>query len=178
MDRNSNPSPNVNGTPRLETERLPTSCVDEGLNKNPYAGFPSEHSGSPDSEYLCVTRRTGVVSPDPSDRKVVTTEWSDEDVTVAEVGDLSGSVVDILTTDPVRSTGGSGMQAKKKGILTLETAHNGRQCLDHLHQETGRHLPAAATGPLRPGAMRSLEEADNGRAKTKTTKTLPGSAAA
>ena len=30
VDRNS---PNVNGTPRLETERLPTSCIDEGLNK-------------------------------------------------------------------------------------------------------------------------------------------------
>ena len=57
---------------------------------------------------MCVTWRTGVVSPDPSDRKVVTTEWSYEEVTVAEVGDLSGSVVEIVTTDPVGSTGGSG----------------------------------------------------------------------
>ena len=33
VDRNRNPSPEVNGRPRLETERLRTSCVDEGLNK-------------------------------------------------------------------------------------------------------------------------------------------------
>ena len=111
MDRNSNPSPNVNGTPRLETERLPTSCVDEGLNKKRQQSLCRVSIGTQQIaglRDLCITRRTGVVSPDPSDRKVVTTEWSYEDVTVAEVGDLPGSVVDILTTDPVGSTGGSG----------------------------------------------------------------------
>ena len=70
------------------------------------------------------------------------------------------------------------MQAKKKGILTLETAHTSRQCLDHPNPETDSHLPAASTEPLRPEAICSLKEADNGRAKTKTTKTLPDSAAA
>ena len=33
VDWNSNPGPHVNGTLRLETEQLPTSYVDEGLNK-------------------------------------------------------------------------------------------------------------------------------------------------
>ena len=70
--------------------------------------MPGFHRNTADRRTLCVTRRTGCISPDPSDRKVVTTEWSYEDVTVAEVGDLSGSVVEILTTDPVGSTGGSG----------------------------------------------------------------------
>ena len=30
-----------------------------------YAGFPLENSRSPDSDYLCVTWRTGFVSPNP-----------------------------------------------------------------------------------------------------------------
>ena len=55
----------------------------------------------------CVTRMTGFVSPNPSDMRVVRTEWS-EAMTDAEVSDPSGSVVEILTTDPVGSTGGSG----------------------------------------------------------------------
>ena len=69
------------------------------------------HRNTADRRTLCVTRSVvspGVVSPDPSDRKVVTTEWSYEEVAVVELGDLSGSAVEILTTDPVGSTGGSG----------------------------------------------------------------------
>ena len=71
-----------------------------------------------------------------------------------------------LTEQP----GPSRMQAKKKkGILTL----------DHPNPETDSHLPAAATAPPpQPEAICSLKEVVNGRAKTKTTKTLPGSAAA
>ena len=70
------------------------------------------------------------------------------------------------------------MQAKKKGILTPETAHTPRQCLDHPNLEPDSHLPAAATGPPPSEAMSFLIEAGNGRSKTKTTKTLPASAAA
>ena len=35
-------------------------------------------------------------------------EWFDEAMTDAKVSDPSGSVVEILRTDPVGSTGGSG----------------------------------------------------------------------
>ena len=70
------------------------------------------------------------------------------------------------------------MQAKKKGIMTPETAHTTRQCLDHPNSEPDSHLPAAATGPHPSEAMSFLVEAGNSQAKTKTTKTLPGSAAA
>ena len=70
------------------------------------------------------------------------------------------------------------MQAKKKGILTPEMAHTARQCLDHPDPEPDSHLPAAATGPHPSEAMSFLIEAGNGRAKTKTMKTLPVSVAA
>ena len=50
-------------------------------------------------------RRTGFVSPDPSDRRVVRTEWSDEAMTDAEVSDPCGSVIEILITNPNSETG-------------------------------------------------------------------------
>ena len=70
------------------------------------------------------------------------------------------------------------MQAKKKGILTLETSHSGRQCLYHPNSETGSDPPAAATGPDPSEAMNFLIEAGNGQSKTKATKTLAAAAAA
>ena len=70
------------------------------------------------------------------------------------------------------------MQAKKKGILTLETAHNGRQCLEYPHLDTDSHLPAAATGRRPSDATILGGEAGNGQSKTKTTKTLAVSAVA
>ena len=69
------------------------------------------------------------------------------------------------------------MQAKKKGILTPETSHTERQCLDRPNTESDSHLSAAATEPHLSEVKSFLVEAVNGRAKTKT-KTLPGSAAA
>ena len=70
------------------------------------------------------------------------------------------------------------MQAKKKGILTPETSHTGRQCLGRPNTESDSHMSAAATGPPPSEVNSFLVEAVNGRAKTKTTKTFPGSAAA
>ena len=64
------------------------------------------------------------------------------------------------------------MQAKKKGILTPETAHNGRQCLEYPHLETYNH---PSTG-RHPSDVTTLGvEAGNGQSKTKT---LAASAAA
>ena len=54
-------------------------CIRRG--SNPDVGFPSVRSRSPDSDYLCITRRTGFVSPNPSNRRVIRTEWSDEAMT-------------------------------------------------------------------------------------------------
>ena len=128
-----------------------------GSGSKPYDGFPPVHRRSPDSEYLYITRSTGVVPLGPSDGKVIPTEWSYENEPFAEVDDPSGSVVDTLKTDPVGSTGGSGW---------------------HPNPEPDSHLPAAATGPPPLEAMSFLVEAGNGRSKRKTTKTLPASAAA
>ena len=77
VDRNSNPSPR---------------------GSNPYAGFPSEHSRSPDSEYLY--RQLG--SSDGNDPPFPGVTGA------AEVDDPSGSIVEILITDLVGSIGGSG----------------------------------------------------------------------
>ena len=74
--------------------------------------------------------------------------------------------------------GPSHMQAKKKGILTPETAHTAHQCLDHSNPEPDSHLPVEATGSPPSEAMSFLIEAGNGQSKMKTTKTLPASAAA
>ena len=70
------------------------------------------------------------------------------------------------------------MQVKNKGILTPETSHTARQCLDYPNPKSHSHLPAAATGPHQPEHMCSLVEAENGQAKTKTTNTLPSPVAA
>ena len=70
------------------------------------------------------------------------------------------------------------MQAKKKGILTPETAHNGRQCLEYPHLDTVSHPPAATTGRRPSDATTLGGEAGNGQSKMKTMKTLAVSAAA
>ena len=127
-----------------------------GNSSKPYTGFPPVHSRSPDSEYLYVTQRTGVIPLGPSNGKVVTTEWSYENGTFAEVDDPSGSVVEILK--PTQSG-------------APETAHTARQCLDHPNPEPDSHLPAAATGPHPSQAMSFLIEAGNSQVKMKTTKT-------
>ena len=69
------------------------------------------------------------------------------------------------------------MQAEKKGILTPETAHNGRQCLEYPHLDTDSHPPAAATGRRPSDATTLSGEAGNGQSNTKTTKFLAVSAA-
>ena len=111
--------------------------------------------------------------------RVVRTEWSDETMTDAEVSDPSGSVIEILRRVRLTAQAGpSHMQAKKKGILTPETAHNGRQCLEYPHLDTDSHPPVAATG-CRPSDATTLGgEAGSGQSKTKATKTLAVSAAA
>ena len=93
---------------KLEPERLPTSCDDPGLNRKRQPGFHLCTADRRTPEYLYVKRSTGVVPLGPSDGKVVTTEWSYENGPFAEVDNPSGSVIDILKTDPVGSTGGSG----------------------------------------------------------------------
>ena len=70
------------------------------------------------------------------------------------------------------------MQARNNGILTPETAHAARQCLDHPNPEADSHLQTAATWLHPVEAMSVLAEAGNGRSTMKTTKTLPASAAA
>ena len=68
------------------------------------------------------------------------------------------------------------MQAKKKGILTPEMAHNGRQCPEYLHLDKDSHPPAAARG-RRPSDTTTLGgEVGNGKSKMKMTKTPAASA--
>ena len=54
------------------------------------------------------------------------------------------------------------MQAKNKGILTPETSHTGRQCLDHPNPEPDSPLPEAATGPHPSEAISFLVEGPRG----------------
>ena len=63
-----------------------------------------------------------------------------------------------LTAQP----GPSNMQAKNKGILTPETSHTGRQCLDHPNPEPDSPLPEAATGPHPSEAIYFLVEGPRG----------------
>ena len=75
-----------------------------------------------------------------------------------------------LTAQP----GPSHMQARKKGILTPETAHTAQQCLDHPNPEPDSHLPAAATGPHPLEAMSFPVEARNGRVKNEDDENFAG----
>ena len=58
------------------------------------------------------------------------------------------------------------MQAKKKGILTPETAHNGRLRLEHPSLGTESHPPAVATG-RRPSDATRLEMVNRRRRRRK-----------
>ena len=82
-----------NGDETALRHRVPTKGWTR-RGTNPDAGLPSVSSRAPHS----------------SNRRVIRTEWSDEAMTDPEVNDPSGSVVDILITDPVGRTGGSGWQ--------------------------------------------------------------------
>ena len=132
-------------------------------------------------------RRTPSICRDDSAVQTVMTRPPPGVTGVAEVDDPSGSVVEILKNRPsrkhrrVRPTaqpGPSHMQVKNQGILTPETAHTARQCMEHPHPKPHSHLPAAATRPHQPEERCSLVEAENGQAKAKTTNTLPSPAAA
>ena len=85
----------------------------------------------------------------------------------AEVDDPSGSVVDILKADPVRSTGGSGRQQSPDSRTSRQRPRGFRPRILFIPRSSvwvtqtrshTSHLPAAATGPLQPEAMCSLVE--------------------
>ena len=63
------------------------------------------------------------------------------------------------------------MQASQKGILTPDTAHAVRQCLDPPNSESDSQLPAAAAGPYPVEAIFFIPEAGNGLSTMTTTKT-------
>ena len=65
------------------------------------------------------------------------------------------------------------MQASHTGILTPDTAHVVRQCLDPPNSKSDSQPTAAAAGPYPSEAMKF-----NGQSKTKAMKTLAASAAA
>ena len=83
VDRNSNLSPDVNGTPRMETERLLTSCFDEGLNRKRQQSLCRVSIGTEqiaelrvvvcDAEYWC--RPSGSLQWESCHNRVVLRNW-------------------------------------------------------------------------------------------------------